>query len=682
MTFNPVKLGELLSRPIAPVDYTSEELQRMLNAGVPASVVDKLRDRVGIPPELYNAAARGWRLHPLKPHSKMPWLKNWQHLASDDPQQFDSWLREYPQCNLAVVCGSASGVWVLDVDGEQGDAAIRELRLQHGGDWLQTLTCITGRGRHLYYAWPPGHEIRNSAGKLAQGLDVRGDNGYALIPPSTNESGHTYQWVDATTPIGEAPPWLLDMVDSPSPQCQSKADTAVITEGQRNATLASLAGTMHRRMMTPESIVTALLTENSSRCRPPLPESEMRAIATSIMQYAPGDGQANAPQLAAAMTQEAILSPPVDLEQMVDDVERYIRRFVILSDNAYLPVALWTIATHIVQEVKVAVPYEEQVFDCFPYLAVLSPIKQCGKTRLLEVLEPLVRNPWRGTSPSGAALYRMMDKCPALLLDEVEALSGSNKSEPAQAILAILNAGHRKGATIPRCFGQEHELRYFRVYGPKAFAAIGKLPDTLSDRSIIVKMQRRAQYQHVERFLAARSTAQAKPIHNALASFAREYREAVTQAYVHLIDNDLDFLSDRDADLWLPLFALCTVAAPNRVYELRESAKVLSKAKASDDADDLLVIKLLTDIRDLWPEGCAKWDSATLVEKLKALEDSPWKERELTQRDLATLLRPYNVEPKQIRMGLLTLKGYEYGTLKTAFSSYLEILNETRETTQ
>jgi hypothetical protein len=192
---------------------------------------------------------------------------------------------------------------------------------------------------------------------------------------------------------------------------------------------------------------------------------------------------------------------PIDPAQMVGDIERFIRRFVVLPEAAYLPLCIWVIATHAFEH-----------FDCFPYVALLSPVKRCGKTRLLEVLEPLVNEPWRGTAPTPAALYRMMEETPTLLLDEVEALNNakSAKSESSQAILAILNAGYRKGAAIPRCDGPKNELKHFDVFGPKAFAAIGRLPDTLTDRSIVIAMQRRTKSQKVERFLMSRATAEAR----------------------------------------------------------------------------------------------------------------------------------------------------------------------------
>lgn len=375
-------------------------------------------------------------------------------------------------------------------------------------------------------------------------------------------------------------------------------------------------------------------------------------------------------ELTEAKASNGLIEPHSETDP-VAAVEAFIRRFVVLPEAAYLPVAIWIIATHAAQH-----------FDCFPYLALLSPAKRCGKTRLLEVLETLVCGPWRGTAPTPAALYRMMAAAPTLLLDEVEAFNSKNKSESAQAILAILNAGHRKGATIPRCDGPRHELKHFPVYGPKAFAAIGRLPDTLTDRSIVITMQRRTKGQKVERFLTARATAEAKPMRDGVASFATAFQGVIGRAYSRLLDADLEFLGDRDADLWIPLFAICSASAPDRVAELKRCAVTLSAAKAGEDADDSLPLKLLTDINAVWPEEQERCDTTSLLERLKVLEESPWAEYELSPRKLAKMLRPFGVEARGIRIGDRTPRGYEYDSLKTAFSRYLEDQSATCATSQ
>jgi len=357
---------------------------------------------------------------------------------------------------------------------------------------------------------------------------------------------------------------------------------------------------------------------------------------------------------------------------MLTSVERFVRRFSVLPDAAYLTAAIWTIATHTAKS-----------FDCFPYLALFSPAKRCGKTRLLEVLDQLVSNPWRGTAPSPAALYRMLSQGPTLLLDEVEMFSRKDKSEATQTLLAVLNAGHRKGATIPRCDGPKHTLKYFPVYGPKAFAVIGRLPDTLTDRSIVVTLQRRAPEQKIERFLTSRAAADAKPIRDSVATFVKQNQASITQAYTRLMANDLAFLEDRDADLWMPLFSVCSVAAPERMTDLKRSAVLLSAAKAGDDANESLPLKLLTDIRAVWPEGRDRCDTATLIELLKQLEESPWGEYELTPRKLARLLRPFEVAARVMRVSdALRVRGYDRTELFPVIERYVGLESVTCVTSQ
>jgi hypothetical protein len=359
--------------------------------------------------------------------------------------------------------------------------------------------------------------------------------------------------------------------------------------------------------------------------------------------------------------------------ELLEAAEGFIRRYVILPSAVYLPAALWIIASHTPEQ-----------FDCFPYLALVSPAKRSGKTRMQEVLEPLVRRPWRGTAPSSAALYRMLATAPTLMLDEIELLNGKNKSETSLILLAVLNAGHRKGSTIPRCEPPRHEVHHFPVYAPKVFCAIGRLPDTLMDRSIVVHMRRRTKAQPVERFRQARAAAEARPIHDGAARFVQLHQAAIEQAYQQVLDADLDYLSDRDSELWTPLFAICSVIHPERLSELKRSALILSAIKAGDDVDDSLALTLLQDIRTIWPAGEDKLETAILLERLKALEASPWSEPQhpLTARRLARMLKPFDVEPRKLRIGERTPNGYLYDHLKAAFDPYLDDLPGTCGTSQ
>lgn len=374
------------------------------------------------------------------------------------------------------------------------------------------------------------------------------------------------------------------------------------------------------------------------------------------------------------------LKPMIPDSILLERTEQYIRRYVVLPEIAYLPAALWAIASHAVLR-----------FDTFPYIATVSAVKRSGKTRFAEVLETIVRKPWRGTAPSPAAVYRYLEDAPTLLLDETEPLNAKNKSEVTQILLAVLNVGYRKGATVLRCDGTEHKPRKFPVYGPKLFAAIGRLPDTLMDRSIVIHMKRRTKSQKIGRFLQARINVESKPLQDAIAHFAQIRRTLIEDTYRQVVDQDLDYLGDRDAEMWMPLFSMCAVLDSARLGELRKCAEALSGTKTDDDEEESYSIALLRDIRAVWPEAdgllfegakADKCETAVLIDQLKALEESPWSEHQLTPRKLARMLRPFEVVPRKIRVGERTPNGYLFGELKDALDRYLDDLSGTCTTTQ
>jgi hypothetical protein len=211
-----------------------------------------------------------------------------------------------------MATGSGSGVFVLDVDGESGIAALLAYH-QQGLELPNTLSVSTGRGTHIYFRWTEDLNIRNSAGKLANGLDVRGEGGYAIIPPSLHANGEQYAYSNPIEQVLEAPEWLLALLkESSGPKLVPCQPARAIHEGKRNSTLTSLAGTMRHRGMSQASIEAGLLEENRQHCQPPLPEAEVRRIAASTARYAPAQsatGQARRPMLVRLSDVE---SKPVD----------------------------------------------------------------------------------------------------------------------------------------------------------------------------------------------------------------------------------------------------------------------------------------------------------------------------------------------------------------------------------
>jgi hypothetical protein len=167
-----------------------------------------------------------------------------------------------------------------------GDKALAEQEARYG-KLPNTLRVRTGGGGLHFYFKHPGGSIKNKAG-LLPGVDVRGDGGYVVAPRSLHKSGRRYEWDGdpARSALADVPPWLLLLVGMRQPALESTMKAHVILcEGTRNATLASLAGTMQRRGMTRGAILAALLAENKIRCNPPLEVREVEKIAKSISRY-------------------------------------------------------------------------------------------------------------------------------------------------------------------------------------------------------------------------------------------------------------------------------------------------------------------------------------------------------------------------------------------------------------
>ncbi|CAG0989378.1 hypothetical protein PHYC_02202 [Phycisphaerales bacterium] len=214
--------------------------------------------------------------------------------ATTDPEQIRAWWAECPTANIGLATGSASGCFVLDVDTRTGgDVTLLELEERHGR-LPHTIEALTGGGgRHLLFKHPGSH-VKSRSGVLP-GLDIKGDGGYIIVEPSRHESGKEYAWELSSRPgevtLADAPEWLLALVREPAPTERPTtvpANGGVIPEGQRNSTLASLAGTMRKRGMSVEAINAALMAENVAKCRPMLSEGEVERIVQSISRYEPG----------------------------------------------------------------------------------------------------------------------------------------------------------------------------------------------------------------------------------------------------------------------------------------------------------------------------------------------------------------------------------------------------------
>jgi hypothetical protein len=234
----------------------------------------------------------GYAVFPCRPGLKQPLTEHGLRDATTDPEQIELWWAQHPQANVAV---RTDGLAVIDDDRPDDPWLLDEP--DKLGDLTAAPTSLTPRGGRQYlFRQPAGKSWRCSSKLLADRVDTRANGGYIVVPPSEFR-GRTYQWLDGhpfdVPPecLPQPPPWLIDALDrlalNASAQRPSAADGNPIPEGQRNATLARLAGAMRRVGMSAAEILAALNCVNTERCRPPLPAREVSQIAASVARYPP-----------------------------------------------------------------------------------------------------------------------------------------------------------------------------------------------------------------------------------------------------------------------------------------------------------------------------------------------------------------------------------------------------------
>ena len=355
--------------------------------------------------------------------------------------------------------------------------------------------------------------------------------------------------------------------------------------------------------------------------------------------------------------------------ELLDSVMGFTRRFVALTEAQAIVAALWTAHTHAME-----------VADCTPYLSVNSAEKQSGKTRFLEVEELLVANPWYTGRATAAVLIRKIDgERPSLLLDESDTAFGSDK-EYGEALRGILNTGYKRNGVASCCTGQGSNISYkdFATFCAKAIAGIGKLPDTVADRSIPIRLKREPRGR-VEKLRKRDAEAEAVRIKARLAAWSKTNIESLRDARPEIPET----LSDRQADCCEPLLAIADLAGG---HWPEISRRALVELCGESEADDQSVgVRLLTDIRDIFAERCIeRIKSVELAEALAGIETSPWSEwshgKPISAPKLARMLGRFGITPGSIRVEGKTPKGYYLGAFEDSFARYIPPSNRNNAT--
>ena len=345
---------------------------------------------------------------------------------------------------------------------------------------------------------------------------------------------------------------------------------------------------------------------------------------------------------------------PVNGAALLDDLQATVLRFIVCEPETAAAVALWIPFTWLVDFVQVA-----------PLAIITAPEKRCGKTQLLDVMGRLSRRPLLASNISPAAVFRVIEAhSPTLLIDEADAFMKENEE-----LRGILNSGHtRTSAYVVRTVGDEHEPKRFSTWGAKALSGIGHLSGTLMDRAIVLTLRRKLPNETVHRLRHA-DPADFEALASRLARFAEDAAPFIASARPELPEA----LHDRAQDNWEPLLAIADHAGGQ--WPQRARAAALRLSGLEQDAPSLSA-ELLADIREAFENH--NLDRITTADLLKSLvedELKPWatyaKGRPMTPRQLARRLDEYGIQPRTIREGFSTAKGFQRSWFDDVFRRYL-----------
>lgn len=342
---------------------------------------------------------------------------------------------------------------------------------------------------------------------------------------------------------------------------------------------------------------------------------------------------------------------------ILDQVREAITKYCVLPDpESYDAVTLWIAATH-----------AQPAWETATRLCIKAPEKQCGKSRLLDMVDAMSWRPMMAASMSPAALIASIDddEPPTIEMDEVDTVftgAGSN-----EALRGLLNAGHQRGRPYVRVRnGHRVEQATFAM---AALAGIGDMPATIEDRAVVINMRRRGPGEQVSPYRRKRDEMPLRNIGFHLSAWVRDGLEWLAAC------EPRNPLEDRPADNWEPLLSVAEYAGGDWPERARKAAVALDKAAAETRAASRGE-KLLSDLRTVFAGmrlvGETRITSEDLSTALKKADPDAWDMME--PRLLSRMLHPYGVKPKVMRIPGRdgTPHGYEASMFTDTFARYLK----------
>ena len=551
--------------------------------------------------------------------------------ATTDRDKINRYFSTHPDSGYAIACGG--DIAVLVVQGLESLSALLDQAKAHvtsNGEAftaVRTVTAVDTKTKefHFYFratgcAVPPG------ATTIMNGVKLLG-HGAWVFGPDSNTANARVRFMPNRGPnevdIVDLPEWLLSKAfDNPQ---------AVDAEIKRLAGLDELAYERERE-------------ESAKRLR-----LRMAVLDDQVE-------KARAKAKTSAVPDPEPWPEPVDGAELLNGLTEAIQRHVVLKKGEAQAIALWVVHTHALD-----------AFDISPRLAVKSPVKQCGKSTLLDVLSCVARDPITAANITAAALFRVIDQdTPTVLIDEADTFLIKD-----DALRGILNSGHRRNtAFVMRADGENLQPRRFSTWAPVAIACIGVLPETLEDRSIQVTLRRRLPSENIEPFRNDQ-TNRYLDLSRMAARWSADHMQQLKAADPKVPAG----IANREADNWRPLWAIADAAGGDWPKRSRQIAEAM--VKSDRKSDQSINASLLRDISTIFAAlGIERMSSAQLVSELVKFEGHLWSEwrgnQPITQNAVARILAAFGIAPTEMRIYGKVLRGYNRVQFADAFARYLQ----------
>jgi putative DNA primase/helicase len=559
--------------------------------------------------------------------------------ASAHSWQILRWWRWWRSANVGIATGVASGLLVLDVDpANGGDASYEQIRKQSP----ELLEVRTGSGgTHLYFEC---RSLTPSRAKILPGIDVKADADYVIAPPSLDVGGSQYQFAsNSGLVLPPLPAALRDLIFQASSQQSHQTQQSHQSQSQQ--------GQGQQSQQNPQSQQSQSQTACQSQQGQSQTGNQTQQNPGQQSQGQQSQSKQSQSRFTAGVQPDPVPWPdPVDGVVLFNELTAALGRYLALPEGALETKALWVLFTHTFEVAEVS-----------PRLALLSPLPECGKTTALSILSRLVRRAMLTSNVTAAVVFRAIDRDrPTLLMDEADTYFEKRGDE----FRGILNSGHtRDAAVVWRTVGDQFNPKPFSTWAPLAVAKIGKLPDTIASRSIIIEMRRKRADESVTRYRPDRDRSSLDELARKCARWEKDNLQKLAGADPIIPKQ----LNNRVADNWRPLFAIADALGGDSPIRARRSALAL----AGDEIEVTSAEQLLANIRSIGnvyiQRGIDRISSKDLCAELGKIEGGhivipDW---------LAAMLRPFGIRPHSIRIGQSTPKGYMWKDFEDAFARYL-----------